>query len=114
MSMEEAPTEIDALDSGESFCYADIAKKYSVDCSTLSRKHRSVSGSRAGVGLASRNLRPEQETELVKYVEELIEHKLPSTKEIVQNYASEISGHPVSESWVTRFLHRHQGELTFQ
>ncbi|KAF1361353.1 hypothetical protein EJ07DRAFT_40342, partial [Lizonia empirigonia] len=112
--MEDALAELDALDSSEEVCYATIAKKHGVDRSTLSRKHRGVSGSRAEAGLARRNLQPEQEAELVKYIEGLTERKLPPTREMVQNYASDIAGHYVSESWVTRFLHRHQDELTSQ
>ena len=114
MTIEEALAELDALDSSEDFCYAEIAKKYSVARSTLSRKHRGVSGSRAEAGLARRNLQPEQEAELIKYIEELTQRKLPPTREMVQNFASDIAGHPVSESWVTRFLHRYQDELTSQ
>ena len=114
MTMEEALAELDALDSDEDFCYAEIAKKHGVARSTLSRKHRGVSGSRAEAGLARRNLQPEHEAELVKYIEELTERKLPPTREMVQNYTSDIAGHPVSESWVTRFLHQHQDELTSQ
>ena len=83
------------------FSYAEIAKKHSVARSTLSRKHQGISGSRA-------------EAELVKYIEDLTERKLPPTREMVQIYASDIAGHPDSESWVTRFLHRHQDELTSQ
>jgi hypothetical protein len=112
--MEEALAELDALESSEEFCYATIAKKHGVARSTLSRKHRGVSGSRAEASLARRNLQPEQEAELVKYIERLTERKLPPTREMVQNYASDIAGHPVSESWVARFLHRHQDELTSQ
>jgi hypothetical protein len=112
--MEEALAELDALDSNEDICYAEIAKRHGVARSTLSRKHRGISGSRAEAGLARRNLQPEQEAELVKYIEDLTERKLPPTREMVQNYASDIAGHPVSESWVTRFLRRHQDELTSQ
>jgi hypothetical protein len=36
----------------------------------------------------------------VKYIEELTERMLPPTREMVQNYASDIAGHPVSKSWV--------------
>ncbi|KAF1361157.1 hypothetical protein EJ07DRAFT_44031, partial [Lizonia empirigonia] len=89
--MEDALAELDALDSSEEVCYATIAKKHGVDRSTLSRKHRSVSGSRAEAGLARRNLQPEQEAELVKYIEGLTERKLPPTREMVQNYASDIA-----------------------
>jgi hypothetical protein len=114
MTMEEALAELDALNSNEDICYAEIAKKHSVARSTLSRKHRGISGSRAEAGLARRNLQPEQEAELVKYIENLTERKLPPTREMVQIYVSDIAGHPVSESWVTRFLHRDQDELTSQ
>ncbi|PVH92081.1 hypothetical protein DM02DRAFT_663292 [Periconia macrospinosa] len=107
MTIENALAELDALDSDEDFCDAEMAKKHGVARSTLSRKHRGVSGSRAEAGLARRILQPEQEAELVKYTEELTERKLPPTREMVQNYAFDIAGHPVSESWVTRFLHRH-------
>ncbi|KAF1363281.1 hypothetical protein EJ07DRAFT_173993 [Lizonia empirigonia] len=113
-TMEDALAELDALDSSEEVCYATIAKKHGVDRSTLSRKHQGVSGSRVEAGLARRNLQLEQEAELVKYIEGLTERKLPPTREMVQNYASDIAGHSVSESWVTRFLHRHQDELTSQ
>lgn len=98
MIMEEALAELDALDSNNDICYAEIAKKHSVARSTLSRKHRGVSGSRAEPGLARRNLQPEQEAELVKYIEALTERKLPPTREMVQIYASDIAGHPVSHS----------------
>jgi hypothetical protein len=50
----------------------------------------------------------------MKYIESLTERKLPPTREIVQIYASDIARHPVSESWVTRFLHQHQDKLTSQ
>jgi hypothetical protein len=78
------------------------------------RKHRGVSGSRADAGLARRNLQPEREAELVKHIEGSAERKLSPTREMVQNHASDIAGHAVSESWVTRFLHRHEDELTSQ
>jgi hypothetical protein len=72
MTMEEALAELDALDSKKDFCYAEIVKKHSVARSTLSRKHRGVSGSRADAGLARRNLQPEQEAELMKHIRGLI------------------------------------------
>jgi transposase-like protein len=105
MTIEEALAELDALDSNKDICYAEIAKRHGVARSTLSRKHRGISGSRAEAGLARRNLQLEQEAELVKYIEDLTERKLPTAREMVQIHASDIAGHPVSESWVTRFLY---------
>jgi hypothetical protein len=99
MSTEEA------LSSDQDFRYTEITKKHGVARTALSRKHRGVSVTRADAGLARRNLQPKKEAELVKYRKDLTERKLPPTRGMVQIYASDIAGHPVSESWVTRFLH---------
>jgi hypothetical protein len=92
MSTEEAHN------PDEDFRYTEITKKHGVARSTASRKHRGVSVTRAEAGLARRYLQPEQEAELVKYREDLKKRKLPPTRETVQNYASDIAGHLVSES----------------
>jgi hypothetical protein len=47
----------------------------------------------------------------VKYIEELTERNLPPTREMVQIYASDIAGHTVSQSWVSRFLRRQANHL---
>jgi hypothetical protein len=39
LTIEEALAELDALNSNEDICYAEIAKRHSVARSTLSRKH---------------------------------------------------------------------------
>jgi hypothetical protein len=71
MTMEEVLAALDALNSKEDLCYAEITKKCIIARSTLSRKHRGVSGSRVEAGcLARRNLQPEQEAELMKYIGE--------------------------------------------
>ena len=105
--IEEALAECDSIPSGDKTPWQRIADKHGVVRSTLTRRHRRETRSREEVSTSQRNLQPEQEAELVKYIEELTERKLPPTREMVQIYASNIAGHPVSESWVTRFLHRH-------
>jgi hypothetical protein len=112
--IKEALAECDSIPSGEKIPWQNIADKHGVVRSTLTRRHRHETRSREEVSTSQRNLQPQQEAELVKYIEKLTERKLPPTREIVQNYASDIAGHPVSESWVTRFLHRHEDELTSQ
>jgi hypothetical protein len=87
----------EALNPDEDFRYTEITKKHGVARSTLSRKHRGVSVTRAEAGLARRYLQPEQEAELVKYREDLTKRKLPPKREMVQNYASDITGHLVSK-----------------
>jgi hypothetical protein len=47
----------------------------------------------------------------VLYVEALSKRGLPPTREMIQNFASDIIKRRVSEAWVTRFLHRNHNEL---
>ena len=56
-------------------------------------------------------LTPQQEDELVLYIEDLTRRGLPPTRDMVQNFASTIAHERVSESWVTRFYHRHEYNL---
>ena len=112
--INEALAECDSIPSGDKIPWQKIADKHGVVRSTLTRRHRRETRSRDEVSTSQQNLQPQQEAELVKYIEGLTERKLPPTREMVQNFASDIAGHPVSESWVTRFLHRHQIELTSQ
>lgn len=56
-------------------------------------------------------LLPQQELGLVQYIEELYIRGLPHTREMIQNFGSEICGNPVSMSWVERSLHRNQDHL---
>jgi hypothetical protein len=112
--IKEALAECDSTSSGDKIPGQKIADKHGVLRSTLTRRYRRETRSREEVSTSQRNLQPQQEAELVKYIEQLTERKLPSTREMVQDFASDIAGHPVSESWVTRFLHRHEDELTSQ
>jgi hypothetical protein len=112
--IKEALAECDSVPSSDKILWQKIANKHGVVRSTLTRRHCRETRSREEVLILQQNLQPQQETELAKYIEELTERKLPPTREMVQNYASDIAGHPVSKSWVTRFLHRHQDELTSQ
>ncbi|KAF1922240.1 uncharacterized protein M421DRAFT_79037, partial [Didymella exigua CBS 183.55] len=59
-------------------------------------------------------LNPQQEYKLVSYINKLTEQGLPPTRQIVQNFASEMPQQYVRDSWVTRFLHRHPNELLYK
>jgi hypothetical protein len=61
--------------------------------------------------IAQCKITPQQKEELVKYIEGLTERHLPPTRQMIQNFATEIAGDEVSESWVTRFLNRHLDRL---
>jgi hypothetical protein len=48
------------------------------------------------------------------FIDELAERHLPPTGEMVKDFASTIAGFKVSDSWVSRFLYRHDDKLTSQ
>ncbi|KAF2623771.1 hypothetical protein BU25DRAFT_309521, partial [Macroventuria anomochaeta] len=57
------------------------------------------------------HLSQHQEYKLCTYIEELTDHSLPPTRQMVQNFASGIAHVRISESWVTRFLNHHRDTL---
>jgi len=109
--IDDALAEIDSLDASEKLCYTKIANKYGVERSTLSRRHRAVTQSHASKITNQQKLTPQQEAELVKYIEGLTARHLPPTREMIRNFASTIAKEPVSESWVTRFINQHSIHL---
>jgi hypothetical protein len=59
-------------------------------------------------------IQPQQELELVQYIADLHVNSLAPTREMIQNFSSEVAGRDVSMSWVERFLHRNHDQLTIQ
>lgn len=57
--IEAAIDWIDSLDPGEKFVYKEIADRFGVDRSTLSRRHRRVTRARAIANRNQRILNPE-------------------------------------------------------
>ena len=58
-----------------------------------------------------RKLNNEQERELCAYIEELTERHLPPTRQMVKNFASELSHTSVGDTWVTDFINRNTDQL---
>jgi hypothetical protein len=98
MSIKDALAEIASLGPEEEICYAKIAKKHGVVQSTLSRQHRAITQSVAIKNINQQKLTPQQEAELVKYIEELTGRHIPPTQEMIANFASAVTQKPVSES----------------
>lgn len=113
-SMDAALAEIESLKPGEDFQYFVIADKHGVNRSTLSRRHRVVTTSHAAKSSHQQSLSPQQERELVRYIEGLTERHIPPTREMIRNFASNVAKKPVSESWVTRFINQYSFQLTSQ
>lgn len=111
-SIDAAIEAIDSREPGESFSYRKVAEQFGVSRATLSRRHQGHTRSHAAEQQRRQLLSPHQEAELVKYIQGCTEKGLPPTREMVQNFASAVGKWDASESWVTRFLHRHEVDLT--
>jgi transposase len=110
--IQESIEAIEFREKSASFSYREVAKIFGVDRSTLSRRHQGKTQSYVQVGQQQQLLNPQQELELVQYVERCTMQGLLPTREMVQNFVSAVAKWKVSESWVTRFLHRHDADLT--
>lgn len=114
MSLELALAEIAQLNPCEKIPYTQIAKKFKVVRSTLSRRHRAETRPRHEVSIEQQNLNPQQEKDLVRYIEELTGRRLQPTRQTIQNFMSSVAQKEVSESAVTRFINKHLDRLTSQ
>jgi transposase-like protein len=109
--IDEAIEDLKLRGPEEQYTLKEVAKKHGVNQSTLGRRWRGVTGPR-DAGHASRQaLNPQQELELVRYIEGLTNKGLPPTREMIKNFSSEVAHQQLSESWVTRFINRHKLHL---
>jgi hypothetical protein len=109
--IDDALAAIEAQGPEEKFVYQRIADQYGVDRSTLARRHKRVQVSQEVKHSSQQKLTPQQEAELVKYIEELNARWIPPTREMIRNFASAVAKEPVSESWVTRFINKYTIDL---
>jgi transposase-like protein len=92
----------------------EVANQHGVWRSTMQRRMDGQSVPRSDYVSNSHKLSPQQEVELVEYIESLTARRLPPTRAMVQIFASEIAHNQVSERWVSRFLIRKQDHLTYR
>jgi hypothetical protein len=109
--IEAALAAIESLEPGEKLVYAQIAKKYGVEPTTLARRHKGASTSRNTKAQNQQALHPQQEAELVRHIERLNRQGLPPTRAMIRNFASQIAQRELGEHWVDRFVQRHPDEL---
>jgi len=112
--IDEAIEYLESLRPGEEFSYTEVAHKYGVVRSTLSRRHRGVTRAYGTHYEDLQNLNHLEEAELVAYIQDLSARHLPPTRQMIQNFASTIAKKQVSESWVTRFINRNSIHLISQ
>jgi transposase-like protein len=89
--IEAAPAAIEVLEPGEKLSYTKIAREYGVHRSTLSRRHRGQTASRTAIIAERQNLHPQQEQELLRYIERLTGRGLPPTQPMIRSFASQIA-----------------------
>ena len=110
--IKEAVTEVESIPQGEKIPWSEIADKHGVVRSTLTRNAMGETRPFKEAVITRYALTLQQEEELVKYIEALTDRHLPPTRQMIQNFASEIARTQLSESWVSRFLNRHPDRLT--
>jgi hypothetical protein len=110
-SIEAALAAIEALEPGEKLVYTKIAEKFGVDRSTLARRHQRVASSRSVKAQNQQALHPQQEQELLRYIERLTRQGLPPTRPMIRRFASDITKKELGKGWVDRFIQRYQVDL---
>ena len=93
--------------------YTQIAKEHNnVDRSTLSRRYRGQTTSRAIANSIYRQcLTNAQEEQLIAQINKLTIRFMPPTSQIVRNMAEEIIGREVSKNWTSNFVRRYESRL---
>jgi len=81
--IDDALAEIESLEPGEKFTYTEIANKYGLWRSTLTRRHQAKTRSREEQATIQQKLSLQQEIELVKYIKGLTKRHLLSIREII-------------------------------
>jgi hypothetical protein len=109
--IDKAIAAIDASPPEDKLSYRTAAKRFGVSRSTLARRHDGRQAPRTAKNITQRKLHPQQEAKLVQYIKDLTLKALPPTREMIQNFASQIAAERVSASWVTRFINRHRVDL---
>jgi hypothetical protein len=112
--IEAALAFLGPYEPGTKYHYAAVAKRFDCSRPTLSKRHRGVQGPRKDQYAKLQLLQPEQEEFLVKYINILTQRALPPSKEMIRNFAREISGKEVGKHWAERFITRHGNDLLTQ
>jgi hypothetical protein len=90
--------------------YAQIAREFNVDKSTLARRHQGVTVSRDQYHQNSQFLSPKQTRFLINYIKNLTSQGLPPTPAMVRQFALDITGKLPGKNWPSEFLKRHEDE----
>jgi hypothetical protein len=109
--IEAALAAVESLEPGEKPNYTQIAQAYGVVRSTLTRRHQRISASQDIKAQNQQALHPQQELELLSYIERLTRQGLPPTRPMIRRFASDIAKKELGKGWVDRYIKRHQVDL---
>jgi hypothetical protein len=110
--IDNAIAAIKCLGPGEHSSYHKVAKEFNIQHSTLRRRYQGLCALRAGEAQNRQKLSPQQELQLVQYIEDSTEQGLPPTRAMIQNFGGDVAGKACSDAWVFRFLLRNKYLLT--
>jgi DNA-binding transcriptional regulator YhcF (GntR family) len=109
--IEAAIAAIESLEPGEQFSYRRIAAEHHCNRTTLARRHQGLASSRSTMAENQQALHPQQEQELLRYIERLTQRGLSPTRAMISRFASDIAKQELSVRWVDRFIARHDADL---
>ncbi|KAF1360973.1 hypothetical protein EJ07DRAFT_81924, partial [Lizonia empirigonia] len=110
-AIEDTIRAIESLEPGKQFSYTKIAATYGCSRSALSQRHQGVSTSCSTKAQNQQALHPQQEQELLRYIERLTRQGLPPTRPMIRRFALEIARSELGVHWVDRYIKRHQVDL---
>jgi len=111
MDMDPIEAALAALKSQNIPNYTATAKKFGVNRTTLSRRHRGITAPRGATASSLALLSPAQKKVCIDYINELTKRGIPPTARMVARFAAEISGKQPGKNWVNRFVRSAKKEL---
>ena len=92
--------------------YSATAKKWQVERTTLAKRYKAQTVSKAIANSECRQrLTIQQEEVLIGQINKLTDRSIPPTSQIVRNLAEEIAGSSVGKNWTGTFIRRHKERL---
>ena len=91
---------------------ASLTEKYEIKSSTLFRRARDITTSKAITDSNKSLLSKQQQLTLITYVNKLCDNKLASTTVMIRNFAEEFTKKRPGRNWVSRFNQTHNAVLS--
>lgn len=102
---------LESLGPEEKINYTQIAKKFGVDRSTLSRRHRQVSGSKEDQYSAQALLSKHRTEVLISLVNELAKSGVPLSNARLSEFAKILARKEPGKNWASRWVKQHSDRL---